>query len=248
MQNEHIKNVYTKAAEGFGCGCGCGDSFDSAVKLGYNKDEIVFLPQGANLGLGCGNPISFANLKLGETVVDLGSGAGIDCFLAAREVGENGFVYGIDMTEAMIQKAKSNLDHRNIQNIEFRLGYIESLPIEDKSVDVAISNCVINLSLDKQKVFNELYRVLKHGGRVAISDVVLSAVLPNDIKNDLAMISGCVSGALDKDELKEMLENAGFEQISITPKDESREFLSEWANGIGVEKYLVSAVIKAVKI
>lgn len=247
MKQEFIKNVYSKAANGGGCGCGCDDVGITAGRLGYKAEDMAFLPQGVNLGLGCGSPLSFANLQKGETVLDLGSGAGIDCFLAARDVGEAGFVYGVDMTGAMVEKAKTAANNKNMKNVDFRLGYIEELPIEDTIIDVVISNCVVNLSLEKQKVFNELFRVLKQGGRVAISDIVLTAKLPQNIQEDMAMLGGCVAGASDIYSLTQMLTNAGFSEISITPKDESREFLKEWADGIGVENYVTSAIIRAIK-
>jgi ubiquinone/menaquinone biosynthesis C-methylase UbiE len=199
------------------------------------------------MGLGCGNPQAIASIKPGETVLDLGSGGGFDCFLAAAETGNTGRVIGVDMTPTMISKARTNADKGNYDNVEFRLGEIENLPAADASVDVIISNCVINLSPDKQRVFNEAYRVLKPGGRVAISDVVASTALPEDIRNDLQLYSGCMAGSSRIDELEQLLVNSGFTAISIAPRDESKDFIKDWAPGRGVEEYLVSANIKAIK-
>lgn len=247
MTQDLIKNAYSNAANGVGCGCGCGDSNKTAKKLGYSDEELDFLPDGSNLGLGCGNPISFANLQNGETVLDLGSGAGIDCFLASKEVGANGFVYGVDMTEAMIEKANKNASLHKIKNVEFRLGYIENLPIDSSSIDVVISNCVVNLSLDKKQLFAEIFRVLKKGGRVAISDIATTAKLPDNLLKDENLFTSCVSGASDIQTLKNLLIMAGFINVSIEPKDNSKEFLQEWVDGIGVENYIASVIIKTTK-
>ena len=173
------------------------------------------MPEGANLGLGCGNPVAIASLKEGETVLDLGSGPGLDCFLAAEKVGENGKVIGVDMTHEMIEKARANAVKGNYSNVEFRLGEIEHLPVADNSVDVVISNCVINLSPDKESVFKETFRVLKPGGRIMVSDVVLSKELPDFLKNSDEAYIGCISGALLKDEYLETIENAGFNKVEI---------------------------------
>ncbi len=194
--------------------------------MGYSEEEITSVPAGAVMGLGCGNPQAIAALKPGEVVLDLGSGAGFDSFLAARRVGENGKVIGVDMTPDMIKKADENAQKGNYQNVEFRLGEIEDLPVEDQSIDVILSNCVINLSPDKPAVYREAYRVLKPGGRLAISDMVASGEMPPEIKHDLALHSACVAGALQVAELEEILEEVGFKEIRINPKDESRKFIN----------------------
>jgi len=217
-------------------------------QLGYSNDELNSVPEGANLGLGCGNPQAIAELKPGETVLDLGSGGGFDAFLASRKVGETGLVIGVDMTPEMISRARGSAVKGGYTNTDFRLGEIEYLPVADQSVDVIISNCVINLSPAKQQVFNEAYRVLRPGGRLAISDVVTTTELPTEIKNDLdLMYSGCISGASSIDELKAMLEQSGFKEVTIESKDDSRTFIKDWVPGSQVENYIVSAVIKGVK-
>ncbi len=228
--------------------CGGTTDFDKvSAKLGYSIDELSAVPEGANMGLGCGNPQVIADLKLGEVVVDLGSGGGFDCFLASRQVGENGRVIGVDMTPEMISKARLNATKGGFTNTEFRLGEIEHLPVEDSKVDVIISNCVINLSPDKLQVFKEAFRVLKPQGRLAISDIVTTAELPVEMKNDLNLYSGCVSGASSIHDLEVDLKEAGFTKISIEPKNDSKEFLKEWAVGRNIEDYIVSATIQAIK-
>jgi len=202
---------------------------------------------GSDLGLGCGNPHAIAALQPGETVLDLGSGAGFDCFLAAAQVGKTGRVIGVDMTPEMIAKAREHAAAGAYSNVEFRLGDIENLPASDASVDVIISNCVINLSPDKRNVFREALRVLRPGGRLAISDVIATAQLPEDVRNDLALYSSCMGGALTVTELETMLRESGFHNIRIQPKRESREFIREWAPGRNAEEYIVSAFIEAVK-
>ncbi|MDH5648842.1 MAG: arsenite methyltransferase [Gammaproteobacteria bacterium] len=229
--------------------CGVSADINSVLstRFGYSDDDIKNVPQGADMGLGCGNPRAIASIKAGEVVLDLGSGGGFDAFLAARETGLQGRVIGVDMTPDMISKARANAEKGNFSNVQFRLGEIEHLPVEDNSVDVIISNCVINLSPDKGQVFREAFRVLKPGGRIAISDVVASTELPDVIKNDLQLYSGCVAGASQIAELDTYLADAGFINIMITPKDESREFIKDWAPGKGVEDYVLSANIEAVK-
>jgi SAM-dependent methyltransferase len=199
------------------------------------------------MGLGCGNPQAIADLKPGETVLDLGSGGGFDCFLAARQVGETGQVIGVDMTADMIAKARENALKGGYANVEFRLGEIEHLPVADASVDVIISNCVINLSPEKLDVFREVYRILKPGGRLAISDVLATAPLPAELKNDLQLLSACVSGAATVVEITAMLQEAGFQDIEIQTRDESRELIREWGPEKNVQDYIVSASIEAVK-
>ncbi|MBL4712305.1 MAG: arsenite methyltransferase [Gammaproteobacteria bacterium] len=231
----------------------CGVSDDTAInalvstRLGYSESDLESVPEGADMGLGCGNPRAIASIKTGETVLDLGSGGGFDCFLAASETGESGQVIGIDMTPTMISKARDNAVKGKYQQVEFRLGEIEHLPVADNLVDVIISNCVINLSPDKHQVFSEAFRVLKPGGRLAISDVVASAELPAEIRDDLALYSGCMAGASQINELLSILEENGFEKINIAPKDDSKDFIKDWAPGRGVEDYVLSASIEAVK-
>ena len=205
------------------------------------------MPMGADLGLGCGNPQAIAALQPGETVLDLGSGAGFDCFLAVRQVGPTGQVIGVDMTAEMVAKARENAGAAGYANVEFRLGEIERLPVADASVDVIISNCVINLSPDKPQVFREAFRVLRPGGRLAISDIVTTAPLPEEVRNDLALYAGCIAGAATIAELEAMLGESGFDNIRIQPKDESRQLIREWAPGQKIEDYIVSAAIEAVK-
>ncbi|KNC49862.1 arsenite S-adenosylmethyltransferase [Thecamonas trahens ATCC 50062] len=231
----------------------CGTNQDAAInaiistRMGYTEDQIKAVPDGANMGLGCGAPLEVAKLQAGEVVVDLGSGGGFDCFLAAREVGESGMVIGVDMTPAMVSKARANAERGKYANVVFRLGEIEHLPIGNDEVDVIISNCVINLSPDKLQVFDECWRVLKPGGRVAFSDVVATIELPEEMRRDAFLIGACIGGASLITDLQSMLENAGFVDVSIEPKDDSRDFIREWAPGRSVEDYVVSAYITARK-
>jgi C_GCAxxG_C_C family probable redox protein len=215
--------------------------------MGYSKEDMTSVPEGANMGLGCGNPTAMASLKPGETVLDLGSGGGIDCFLAASAVGETGKVIGVDMTPEMVSRARENAKKAGLRNVEFRLGEIEHLPAEDKSVDAIISNCVVNLSPEKDKVFREAYRVLKPGGRLAVSDVVATSPLPEEVRKDLSLISACIGGAERVEAIKRMLEETGFEEIRVTPVEGSRDFIREWLPGKGLENALASARIEAVK-
>ncbi len=257
---QNVRDSYAQVAEasneGSGCGTGascCGVSDDDAIntlvstRLGYSEDDLDAVPEGADMGLGCGNPRAIASIQPGETILDLGSGGGFDCFLAATETGESGLVIGIDMTPTMISKARNNADKGKYQPVEFRLGEIEHMPVANDTVDVIISNCVINLSPDKKQVFSEAFRVLKAGGRLAISDVVASTELPEDMKQDLALYAGCMAGASLISDLQDILENCGFEKINIAPKDASRDFIKDWAPGRGVEDYVLSATIEAVK-
>jgi SAM-dependent methyltransferase len=188
---------------------------DISRKIGYSDEELGSVPQGANLGLGCGNPVALASLAEGETVLDLGSGAGFDSFLAANKVGQSGKIIGVDMTPEMIDKARANAQEGGYKNVEFRLGEIENIPAADNSVDIVISNCVINLSPDKKRVFSEAFRVLKPGGRLMVSDVVLLKELPNFIRESVAAYVGCISGALMKDDYLETIGEAGFQEVKI---------------------------------
>jgi SAM-dependent methyltransferase len=235
------------AAPGAPCCSGASAADAKSGAMGYSPEELAAVPEGANLGLGCGNPQAIAALKPGETVLDLGSGGGFDCFLAARAVGETGKAIGVDMTPDMIRLARRNAQKAGVANVEFRLGEIEHLPVADASVDVILSNCVINLSADKPQVFREAFRALRRGGRLAVSDVVASAEIPAEVKADLASYSSCVAGAVSADALRAMLAEAGFADIRIRPKDESREFIKDWSPGAGVETYAISATIEAVK-
>ena len=248
---QNVRENYGKIAETNGscCGPGCcvGVAGTEAATLGYSAAETASVPEGANLGLGCGNPVALASLKPGETVLDLGSGAGFDCFLAAKAVGTTGHVIGVDMTPEMISKARKNAVAGNYTNVEFRLGEIEHLPVADGTVDIILSNCVINLSPDKQSVMRDAFRVLKHRGRLAISDIVATQPLPENIRNNLAMYSGCMAGATPIDELRAMLHQCGFTDVMVTEKPGSREFIRDWAPGSGIENYVASANIEAIK-
>ena len=249
-----VRDRYAEIAETDGA-CGCGPSCctpgekstTTSVQLGYRQNDLDKLPEGADMGLGCGTPLAFAAVRPGETVVDLGSGGGIDCFLAATDVGPAGFVIGVDMTAAMVEKARRNAARINIGNVEFRLGEIERLPLADRSADVIVSNCVINLSPDKPAVFREAFRVLRPGGRVAISDIVASSPLPDAIRNDRAALAGCIAGAPSLDELRASLAAAGFEDIHIDINEASRSFIKGWSPDTGAENFVASAAIRATK-
>ena len=252
-----VREQYGRVAVSGNSGCGCSatsccdnsdpDAKATSMELGYSNADVNEVPDGANMGLGCGNPKAIASLKDGETVLDLGSGGGFDSFLAVREVGEAGKVIGVDMTTEMVSKAWKNADKAGYDNVEFRLGEIESLPVADSIVDVIISNCVINLSPEKAKVFQESFRVLKPGGRLAISDVVATADLPETLKNDMALYTGCMAGASSIPDIENMLRDAGFDNIEIKPKDESKEFIRKWLPDTKIEDYVVSATIEATK-
>lgn len=220
---------------------------NASLALGYALDDIQAVPQGANLGLGCGNPQAIAGLTSGEVVLDLGSGGGFDCFLAAKKVGPSGQVIGVDMTYDMLNLARTNAVRGGYGNVEFRLGEIEHLPVADQTVDVVLSNCVINLSPNKPQVYREAYRVLKKGGRLAVSDMVASQPIPDPMKADLGRLSQCIAGAVPVDEVRKYLTEAGFSQIKIQPKEESRSFVKDWVPGSHMEDLILSATIEAVK-
>ncbi|MDA8232609.1 MAG: arsenite methyltransferase [Magnetospirillum sp.] len=220
---------------------------DMSRRMGYSADDLSQAPEGSNLGLGCGNPQALAALRPGEVVVDLGSGAGFDCFLAARQVGPAGRVIGVDMTHEMLAKARENARRVGAANVEFRLGEIEHLPIADNTADVVISNCVINLSPDKPQVFREAFRVLKPGGRLAVSDVIRFAPMPPALAEDAGLLCGCVAGAATKTDIEHWLATAGFQHVRVEAKPESRDLIGDWAPGRGVEDYVVSALIEARK-
>jgi len=254
-----VRRYYGDIAARRGSGCGCEPSsccsgqdqpaqaVREAERLGYTRADILAVSDGSEPSLGCGNPIGIARLRPGEQVVDLGSGTGFDCLLAAKKVGESGLVIGVDMTPEMIERARMNAKRGGYSNVEFRLGEIEHLPIGDSSVDVIISNCVINLSPAKTDVFKEAYRVLRPGGRLAISDIVAVRELPQEIKADEGYYCGCVGGAVQMEELRGMISAAGFENISISAIDKSKDFIREWAPGSHIDDYVISAYIEAFK-
>lgn len=230
------------------CGEESGSDVDATAQLlGYSEAELASVDGDANLGLGCGNPGALASLSPGEAVLDLGSGAGFDCFLAAREVEDSGRVIGVDMTPEMVRKARANARENESENVEFRLGEIEHLPVADESIDVVISNCVVNLSPDKPQVFREAYRVLRPGGRIAISDVVLTAEVPEDVRADPDSVASCVAGAATVPRLRRILDEAGFEAVDIEPKDDSDRFIREWDDDRDVSEFVASATISARK-
>jgi SAM-dependent methyltransferase len=215
--------------------------------MGYSETQLASVPEGANLGLGCGNPQAIAAMMPSETIIDLGSGAGFDCFLAAQQVGPQGHVIGVDMTHEMLKKARDNAARINAANVEFRLGELEHLPVADNTADAVISNCVINLVPDKEQVFRDAFRVLKPGGRLAVSDIVSTAPLPPELQSDPALLCGCVAGAAPADSVEGWLAAAGFVDVRVTPRPESRELIQTWAPGRGIENHIVSATVEARK-
>jgi len=230
------------------CGPATAPSVDEkTLRMGYSEAEIAAVPEGANLGLGCGNPQAIAALRPGETVVDLGSGAGFDCFLAAQMVGSTGRVIGVDMTHEMLKKARDNAAALGAGNVEFRLGEIEHLPVPDNTADVVISNCVINLVPDKAQVYCEAFRVLKPGGRIAISDVVNIAPLSDELATDPSLLCGCIAGAAAVGQVEAWLAEAGFVDVRVAVKPESRELIATWAPGRGIENHVASASVEARK-
>lgn len=218
-------------------------SATDARALGYTAEDLANAPEGSELGLGCGNPTAIASIQPGETVVDLGSGAGFDCFLAARRVGEHGRVIGVDMTPDMITKARANAERGSYANVEFRLGEIEALPVADGVADLILSNCVVNLSPDKARVYREAFRVLKPGGRLAISDIVALQPIPPALKADLAAYTGCVAGAVSPAEIEAMLTAAGFIEVRVDVKAASRDFINDWLPGQSAGEFVGSANI-----
>jgi SAM-dependent methyltransferase len=245
---EQYAQVARRETTPAGCAPGCcGPAPDASLLLGYTPAELAALPEGANMGLGCGNPHAIAALRPGETVVDLGAGGGIDCFLAAARVGPTGRVIGVDMTPDMVSKARALARQMEADNVEFRLGEIEHLPVADDSVDAILSNCVINLSPDKAAVFADAFRVLKPGGRLAISDVVAIRELPDALRADEAALTGCIGGAVAPDAIRELLLAAGFTGVRIDVQEQSREFIRDWIPGSRAEDYVASATIEAIK-
>ncbi len=245
---ELVRDWYGGVATGKAGCCGPTTASQGASRsMGYSEADLVSLPEGADLGLGCGNPQALAAMRPGEVVVDLGSGAGIDCFLAAQQVGPAGRVIGVDMTHEMLAKSRANAERVGAANVEFRLGEIEHLPIADNTADVVISNCVINLVPDKAQVYREAFRVLKPDGRIAIADVVNTAPLPADLASDATLLCTCLAGAATTCQIENWLAAAGFTDIRITTKPGSRELVESWAPGRGIENYAASAMIEARK-
>ncbi len=241
-----VRDHYAKVSTGqAGCAPGCCAVMpsDQSKMLGYSEADLAAVGDGADLGLGCGNPTAIASLRGGETVLDLGSGGGFDSFLAARAVGATGKVIGVDMTPEMITRARANARKLEAKNVEFRLGEIEHLPVADGTVDVILSNCVINLSPEKEAVFREAYRVLREGGRLAISDVVAIAPIPDELRTQAAALAGCIGGAALLDDVKRMLADAGFTSVEVTIAPRSTEIVESWM--AGASKYIASATIEA---
>lgn len=251
-----VRDSYKKIAISNSKKSGCCDNNELSLKksaleisrkIGYSDEEILGAPEETNMGLGCGNPQLIAKIKPGETVIDLGCGGGFDCFLASKKVGDNGYIIGVDMTSEMITSARRSCKRHQYKNVDFRLGEIENLPVADNTADVIISNCVINLSPNKQRVYNEAYRVLKKGGRVAISDIVLMKELTSEMKQDEKLYCGWVTGASSVEELKGYLEKAGFNDININTKKVSKEYAEKWGHNLKVGEYIMAAEVSAMK-
>jgi arsenite methyltransferase len=231
-----VKDKYKEiAVKGTSCSCSCNKAKNISKSIGYADEELKIVGE-ANLGLGCGNPLAFGKIKAGDTVLDLGCGAGIDSILAAEKVGKKGKVIGVDMTEEMISKARANAKKYNVTNIEFLLGEIEKLPLDDNSVDTIITNCVINLTPDKLKTFKEAYRVLKPGGKIYLSDIVLLSELSKEQRNNKDLLSGCVAGALMKEKYLKNITDAGFKFRIL---HENKDISKEQYNGIALESLMV---------
>ena len=252
-----VRDSYAAVATGERAGCGspantcCGGERSAeaaSLALGYSDTDVAAVPEGANMGLGCGNPTALASLKAGETVLDLGAGGGFDCFLAAERVGPQGRVIGVDMTPEMVEKARRNKDKVGADNVDFRLGEIEHLPVSDSSVDVIISNCVVNLSPDKRAVFAEAFRVLRPGGRLAISDVVALKPLPDALAQDLRMVSGCIGGAAMVEELRGWLAEAGFADIAVDIDNSVADAINDWSSDGNASEFVASAKVMAHKL
>jgi arsenite methyltransferase len=245
---EMVRNRYGSIAAGSESCCGfLVAPQEVSCGMGYSEAELASLPEGADLGLGCGNPQAIAAMRPGEVIVDLGSGAGIDCFLAAHQVGPTGRIIGVDMTHEMLAKARANAEQVGVANVEFRLGEIEHLPIGDNTADVVISNCVINLVPDKEQVYREAFRVLKPSGHLAIADVVNTAPLPPELATDPALLCGCIAGAATARQIEDWLTATGFINVRITVEPGSRELVASWAPSRGIEDYVASATIEARK-
>ena len=259
---ELVREAYGRIAQtGEGCGCDTcrPNTREFARTIGYSEKELNVIPVEANLGLSCGNPTALASLKEGEVVLDLGSGAGFDCFLAATKVGPNGKVIGVDMTPEMVEKARENAKKNEAENVEFRIGEIENLPLENNSVDVVISNCVINLSADKPRVFQEVYRILKPGGRIAISDIALLKELPEKVRQSIEAYVGCVAGAIPIDEYEKIVRVPGLKDVQVTVKGSSacilpdtndplaRAILDSLGENESLDDYVVSVYVQGHK-
>lgn len=248
---EWVKKRYGKIAAGSkGC-CGeisscCGDSAATAQSIGYQADELAAVPKGANLGLGCGNPLSLAAIVPGDTVLDLGSGAGFDAFLAAERVGPSGKVIGVDLTPEMIAQARANAARGKITNVEFRLGDIENLPVADSSIDLVISNCVLNLVPDKAKAFAEIFRVLKPGGRFSIADIVLDGPLPKELQGNADGWCSCISGAINRKDYLAGLTKAGLTEITVASEKDAADLLASDCCGEGLEAQLLKGVVTSI--
>ncbi len=246
--HELVRDRYGRIAQERGGESSCCPATSSgSTRLGYTAEELATLPAGADMGLGSGHPVAEAALRPGETVLDLGSGGGIDCILAGRQVGSDGQVIGIDMTEAMLETARAAAREAGVGHVEFRQGQIEALPVEEASVDVVISNCVVNLSPDKAAVWREVARVLKPGGRVAISDIVASAPLPAALREKPELLCGCVSGAASLDEVREQVAAAGLADVRIEPREASARSIKQWLPEAREDVQVISAMIHARK-
>jgi len=248
QEKESVREFYSAIAQsGKGC-CGpapCGGAADTAERIGYTAQEISAIPEGANLGLGCGNPLALAGISPGETVLDLGCGGGFDVFLAAARVGPAGRVIGIDMTPEMIERARSSASQAGLKNVEFRLGEIEQLPVEEASIDLVISNCVLNLVPDKEKAFREIARVLKPGGRFAIADIVLDKPLPEVFKKSKSAYASCISGAIDRRAYLRGLEKAGLTEVTVVSEADAAELFGGGCCGPGAE---LKGVITSIRV